>query len=166
MCGWVGGSAGARTLLGSLGNGLIALLGGVSLALHPMFPSAEAKKVCAHLVSRGLRVLVEPGVAAEEMPEFEACDSEHPVRGVDLVVCIGGDGTLLHMAKLIQGVSPSHCHLQWLCPTARATPLSEQQRVLFRNFWTGHAVSPDDAAIQSRGGVSPPPTPREGQCSR
>ena len=51
---------------------------------------------------RGVRVLVEPAVSADEAPQFAAHDARDPGAGVDLVVCIGGDGTLLHVSSLFR----------------------------------------------------------------
>eukprot|EP00668_Euglena_longa_P011660 GGOE01014071.1.p1 GENE.GGOE01014071.1~~GGOE01014071.1.p1 ORF type:complete len:458 (+),score=82.29 GGOE01014071.1:102-1376(+) len=64
--------------------------------------AAITRKICYFLKSRGLKVLVEPHVAETEMLEFQGCDPAQPTRDVDIMICIGGDGTMLHVAKLIQ----------------------------------------------------------------
>ena len=70
----------------------------------PFYHTVATRKICQFLGSRGLRVLVEPHVAKHEITEFEACDPAQPTKDVDIMICVGGDGTMLHVAKLIQGM--------------------------------------------------------------
>eukprot|EP01083_Nonionella_stella_P147617 466117_1 len=58
------------------------------------------RTIGAWLKSQGLRVLVEPQVQREELPEFTAVSPDNPSKGVDFCVCLGGDGTLLHLNSL------------------------------------------------------------------
>jgi NAD+ kinase len=63
--------------------------------------SAATRKICHFLRGRGLQVLIEPQVA-REWNDFEACDPTQPIKDVDVMICVGGDGTMLHVANLIQ----------------------------------------------------------------
>jgi len=61
------------------------------------------KDIANWLKSRGKRVLVEPAVAQDELlGQFEVFDLKDPGKGVDLIVCLGGDGTLLYLNSLFQ----------------------------------------------------------------
>ena len=69
--------------------------------------TAKMREIASWLVSQGLRVLVEPEVNRNEMPEYDAVnphselDSEPPRP--DLAITLGGDGTLLHLSTLFGG---------------------------------------------------------------
>ncbi len=57
-----------------------------------------AATLAAHLHARGVRVLVEPELAA--LPDVQVVDKGAMVRSADLVVALGGDGTLLGVGRL------------------------------------------------------------------
>ncbi len=60
--------------------------------------------LAAHLSGRGLAVLVEPAVALPFAPgSVDRCPEEDVARRADLVIAIGGDGTLLYAARLVAG---------------------------------------------------------------
>jgi NAD+ kinase len=61
--------------------------------------------LAAHGLARGVRVLVDPSAAGSLPPAVERCpESEFHTRA-DLLVAVGGDGTLLHAAHLAVGHS-------------------------------------------------------------
>jgi len=59
------------------------------------------------LQQRGVRVCVEERVHADDLPEFESIEEEeisgNLAKNVDFVLCLGGDGTLLHLSSLLTG---------------------------------------------------------------
>ena len=57
--------------------------------------------IAAHLTKSGLEVLSTPEIAAE-LPVFAVTADELP-RAVDLIVAVGGDGTMLHAASMAGG---------------------------------------------------------------
>jgi NAD+ kinase len=59
-----------------------------------------------HLYSRGLRALVDPGVGLAFRPDSVApCPESSIATRADLIIAIGGDGTLLYAARLVAGQS-------------------------------------------------------------
>jgi NAD+ kinase len=60
--------------------------------------AALAETLAVHLHSRGVRVLVEPELRA--LPNVQVVDKATMARTADLVVVLGGDGTLLGVARL------------------------------------------------------------------
>lgn len=58
-----------------------------------------------HLLQSGRRVLVEADVAAALSIAVTAASEQDIVRESDLVITIGGDGTMLHAARLLAGSS-------------------------------------------------------------
>lgn len=54
---------------------------------------------------QGMRVLVEPHVA-EELNHMEVYDHESSSATVDFIVCLGGDGTLIHVTELFPKAIP------------------------------------------------------------
>jgi NAD kinase len=54
------------------------------------------------ICNRGKRVFVEPAVHKDELTIFEPFDEKDPARGIDMCICLGGDGTLLHANSLFQ----------------------------------------------------------------
>lgn len=71
--------------------------------------TAEAKvadtmvQLAAHLVARGRRVIVEPPVTAPFTVPVERLSGPEMAANSELVVTIGGDGTMLHAARLLAG---------------------------------------------------------------
>jgi NAD+ kinase len=68
--------------------------------------SSEVMETLLHLrnflLSRGLRVLVEPDIAAQIGPQAgDACERENMGCESDLVIVVGGDGSLLGAARLL-----------------------------------------------------------------
>jgi NAD+ kinase len=62
--------------------------------------------LAAHFFSKGMHTLVDPGVDLKFPPDnVEACPEESFAHRADLIVAIGGDGTLLYAARLVAGRS-------------------------------------------------------------
>ena len=66
-----------------------------------------ARHAGAYLQQRGVVVKVEERVRDDDLPEFDAM-SEEQLSGevaseIDFVLCLGGDGTLLHLSSLLTG---------------------------------------------------------------
>jgi NAD+ kinase len=62
--------------------------------------------LAAHFHARGVAVLVDPGVALAFKPESVVmCPEQSFATRADLIVAIGGDGTLLYAARLVAGHS-------------------------------------------------------------
>ena len=60
--------------------------------------------LAGHLHSRGLCALVDPGVGLEFPPDsVVVCPEQSFATRADLVVAIGGDGSLLYAARLVAG---------------------------------------------------------------
>eukprot|EP00939_MAST-03C_sp_MAST-3C-sp1_P001509 g1509.t1 len=59
------------------------------------------------LQRRGVEVVVEQRVRADDLPEFETIGADeisgNLAADVDFVLCLGGDGTLLHLSSLLTG---------------------------------------------------------------
>lgn len=65
---------------------------------------AAAREVAELLHRAGVRVVAPAGEAAElAVPTVEPADAKDPVDGAELVVVLGGDGTLLRAAELTRG---------------------------------------------------------------
>lgn len=68
--------------------------------------TSKMHEIAGWLTDRGARVMVEEGVHATEMPEYEPfCvrDGAEDQPLLDFAVTLGGDGTLLHLANLFSG---------------------------------------------------------------
>ena len=68
--------------------------------------TSKMREIAGWLTDRGARVLVEAGVHANEMPEYEPfCveDGAEEQPLLDFAVTLGGDGTLLHLANMFSG---------------------------------------------------------------
>src|SRR5260370_23017619 len=62
--------------------------------------------VAVHFHSRGVRTLVDPGVGlAFQADSVVPCPEAHFPTRADLIIAIGGDGTLLYAARLVAGHS-------------------------------------------------------------
>ncbi len=62
--------------------------------------------LAAHFRARGVPVLVDPGVGLAFKPgSVEICPEQSFATRADLIVAIGGDGTLLYAARLVAGHS-------------------------------------------------------------
>jgi NAD+ kinase len=62
--------------------------------------------LASHFFARGLKPLVDPGVGLEFPPGSVAhCPEASFAERADLIVAIGGDGTLLYAARLVAGVA-------------------------------------------------------------
>jgi len=62
--------------------------------------------LAAHFHARGVAVLVDPGVALAFKPDSVVmCPEQSFATRADLIVAIGGDGTLLYAARLVAGHS-------------------------------------------------------------
>src|SRR3974377_450776 len=60
----------------------------------------------AHFQARGVRVLVDPeNCMALQAGNLEPCPEQAFATRADLIVAIGGDGTLLYAARLVAGHS-------------------------------------------------------------
>jgi len=61
-------------------------------------------EICRWLKDKGLQVIVEESVRQTEMPEYEGFQVNDPkaMMEIDFSVCVGGDGTLLHLASIAQ----------------------------------------------------------------
>jgi len=60
--------------------------------------------VASHIYERGMRALVDPGVGlAFEPDSVVACPDAAFATRADLIIAIGGDGTLLYAARLVAG---------------------------------------------------------------
>lgn len=57
-------------------------------------------EVAGHLLSRGRRVLADPAVSAELPPGVERVPEARFAAEAELLLAIGGDGTMLHAARL------------------------------------------------------------------
>lgn len=51
-----------------------------------------------------METFVEPSVV-NECPEFAPIDLDQPSFGVDFCIALGGDGTVLHLNSLFQGIT-------------------------------------------------------------
>lgn len=76
----------------------------ILLVPRPYGPPAPdlAEQAARAFLSEGIRVLV-PGDVADSAPSAEVADSTDPARGVELVLVLGGDGTILRGAELARG---------------------------------------------------------------
>jgi NAD+ kinase len=62
--------------------------------------------LAAHFNSRGVRAMVDPGVGLKFPPDSVLpCPEQEFVTRADLIIAIGGDGTLLYAARLVAGHS-------------------------------------------------------------
>jgi NAD+ kinase len=60
--------------------------------------------LAAHLYSRGIRALVDPGTGLAFPPgSIEPCPEQSFATRAQLIMAIGGDGTLLYAARLVAG---------------------------------------------------------------
>ena len=68
------------------------------------YVTEKTAPICRWLKERGLRVLVEEAVQRTELREYEAFHGTNPkeMMDIDFMICVGGDGTLLHLASLFQ----------------------------------------------------------------
>eukprot|EP00667_Euglena_gracilis_P005111 EG_transcript_5140 len=64
----------------------------------------KTREICKWLTDRGLQIIVEDSVRKTEMPECEVFLPNTPkaMTDIDFCICLGGDGTLLHLASLVQ----------------------------------------------------------------
>jgi NAD+ kinase len=62
--------------------------------------------LAGHFLSKGIRTLVNPGVDLKFPPDsVEHCPEQSFANRADLIIAIGGDGTLLYAARLVAGHS-------------------------------------------------------------
>src|ERR1700684_987393 len=60
--------------------------------------------LASHFFSRGQRALVDPGVGLEFPPDSVVrCPENSFATRAELIIAIGGDGTLLYAARLVAG---------------------------------------------------------------
>ncbi len=73
----------------------------VGLVFHDKNPGAarQVQLVAQWLRDRGLQVLFEEGCARGALTEIQTLPLEELVRAVDLIITVGGDGTLLRAAR-------------------------------------------------------------------
>ncbi len=81
----------------------VATIRSVALVIKPQNGEARAlaEELVAFLRGRGLRVLLEPWLAAQLDPALES--APEAMRQADLCAVAGGDGTLIHAAALLDG---------------------------------------------------------------
>src|SRR3984885_15332546 len=62
--------------------------------------------LAAHFHTKGVRPLVHPGLGLAFRPaSVRACPEQSFATRADLIIAIGGDGTLLYAARLVAGYS-------------------------------------------------------------
>ncbi|HEY4446028.1 MAG TPA: NAD(+)/NADH kinase, partial [Steroidobacteraceae bacterium] len=62
--------------------------------------------LAGHFHSRGVRAMVDPGLGLAFRPDsILLCPEQHFAARADLIIAIGGDGTLLYAARLVAGYS-------------------------------------------------------------
>lgn len=111
----------------------------------------KLKDIGSWLTHHGLTVVVERPVAHTETPEFKAYDSA--IHTVDLVITLGGDGTVLHMASLFKEDVPLPPVLSFAMGTLGfLTPFaaSMARTVLSRLLWPPWDGEPVFATLRSR----------------
>ncbi len=106
----------------------------IALVAKPRSEEAQglARELLAFLRGRGSRVLLEPALARQLGPELAATPAA--MQRAQLCVVAGGDGTLIHAVRLLDGAEVpifgvnAGGHLGFLTeiPRARAFPLLEQ----------------------------------------
>jgi NAD+ kinase len=109
-----------------------------------------------HFQSRGQRALVDPGVGLELPPDsIVSCPESAFASRADLIVAIGGDGTLLYAARLIAGRSVpllgiNRGRLGFLTDVGPASMLEDVESVLAGRF-TEDRRSLLSARLEQRG---------------
>lgn len=105
--------------------------------------SAEAKAMVAlgaHLLAAGHEVLLPAATAGKiDLPGAQACDPENLAATADLLIAIGGDGTMLDAASLVAGsrtpvLGINRGRLGFLADIGQADMLPKVDEVLAGNY--------------------------------
>lgn len=105
--------------------------------------SAEAKAMVAlgaHLLAAGREVLLPAATAGKiDLPGAQACDPEKLAATADLLIAIGGDGTMLEAASLVAGSTTpvlgiNRGRLGFLADIGQADMLPKVDEVLAGNY--------------------------------
>ncbi|MCH8959131.1 MAG: NAD(+) kinase [Proteobacteria bacterium] len=105
--------------------------------------SAEAKAMVAlgaHLLAAGREVLLPAATAGKiDLPGAQACDPEKLAATADLLIAIGGDGTMLDAASLVAGSTTpvlgiNRGRLGFLADIGQAEMLPKVDEVLAGNY--------------------------------
>jgi len=71
--------------------------------------TSHLREIAKYLISEfNIKPIIEPAVK-EELPDFDALNEEHlplSCTSIDFIICLGGDGSLLHVNSLFKGRVP------------------------------------------------------------